>query len=97
MCWDRGQENVDGDHGQATHANDDLGRYSGDEPCGEEGIRTANDSQRQVLDSNFDEAVAADRLHVYVHIPKIDTQTHEGEENGEHENSERRRLPNVKR
>ncbi len=66
------EEDVDDDHGQTTHSDDDLGRYAGDEPSGEEGVCTANDCQGQVLDADFDEAVAADGLHVDVHVPEED-------------------------
>jgi len=107
-CWERhrpvsqfrrngGQEDVDGGHRKATHADNDLGWYPGNEPGGEEGIRTTNNRQRQILNTDHDEAVSANGLHVDIHVPKEDAQTHEGEEDGEHKNTERRCFPNVER
>ena len=67
-----GQENIDGDHRQATHANDNLSRYPGNEPRGEEGICTTNNCQRQILNTDPYKAVPANGLHVDIHVPKVD-------------------------
>lgn len=95
--WNGGQENVDGGHCQAAHANDDLGWHPGNEPGGKEGIRATYNGQRQILNADPNEAVSANGLHVNIHVPEEDAQTHEREEDAKHQNAEGRRFPNVER
>jgi len=49
------------------------------------------------LNTNPDEAVSANGLHVDIHVPKEDAQTHESEEDGDHEDAERGCFPDVER
>jgi hypothetical protein len=57
----------------------------------------ARQSQRQILNTDHDEAICANGLHVDIHVPKEDAQTHEEEEDGEHKNAELRCFPDVER
>lgn len=70
--WNGGQENVDGRHCQAAHADNDLGRDPGNQPGGEEGVRATNNGQWQILHADQNEAVSANGLHVNIHVPKED-------------------------
>lgn len=47
------------------------------------------------MDAGADEAVVADGLHVDVHVPEEDAEAHEAEEDGEHEDAEGRRFPDL--
>ena len=92
---DGGQEHVDDGDGEAAGAHNGLGGHAGHEPGGEEGVGAAHERQRQVLHPDPDQTVAADRLHVDVHVPEVHPQAHEGEQRHEHQHPERRRFPDV--
>lgn len=67
------QENVINGYAEASNTNNDLSRYSRDQPGGEECIGASDDCQWQILHTDLDEGVAADSDHVDVHVPEEDT------------------------
>jgi len=85
---DGGQEDVDGDHCGAADPHDHLRWHTRNKPGGKEGVCATHDSERQILDAYSDKTVAANRLHVDVHVPEEDAEAHEGEERDEHEAAE---------